>query len=78
MPEWPDIHVLIASFNQALAGRTIGSVIVNQPRCLNLPPEDLARALTGRTIGAIRQRGKWALLALDSRVANAKGGNPLC
>lgn len=66
MPELPDLYVLARSMNQALRGRQIAAVVVNQPRCLNLEPEAFRQALSGRTIRGARQRGKWALLDLDS------------
>ena len=66
MPELPDLIVLARSLHQALRGKTIASLSVNQPRCLNCPPEALAQALIGRTVQAARPRGKWALIDLDS------------
>ncbi len=66
MPELPDIAILARSLDQALRGQQIAAVTANQPKCLNLAPEDLAAALIGRTIRRAWQRGKWALLDLDS------------
>jgi formamidopyrimidine-DNA glycosylase len=66
MPELPDLVILARSMDQALRGQTITGVTVNQPRCLNVEPQELEAALAGRTIGGARQRGKWALLDLDS------------
>ncbi|MDI7275195.1 MAG: bifunctional DNA-formamidopyrimidine glycosylase/DNA-(apurinic or apyrimidinic site) lyase [Anaerolineae bacterium] len=66
MPELPDLYVLARSMDQALRGRRIESVDVHQPRCLNLAPAALSQAVLGATMTSARQRGKWALLELDS------------
>jgi formamidopyrimidine-DNA glycosylase len=66
MPELPDIYLLARSMDEALRGRRIAAVDVHQPRCLNLPPEDLARAVRGAAFVRTWQRGKWALARLDS------------
>jgi formamidopyrimidine-DNA glycosylase len=66
MPELPDIHVLARSLDEALAGETIAAAVVNQPRCLNLTPEAFCCAVGDRRVDGARQRGKWALLGLDS------------
>ncbi len=65
MPEYPDIYILARSMNEALAGLTIADAQVNQPKCLNLPPDEFCRAIVGRTFREVSQRGKWALAALD-------------
>lgn len=65
MPEYPDIHILAHSMDDALHGFTIAEVVVNQPKCVNLPPDEFRKALVGRTFGHAAQRGKWALVALD-------------
>ncbi len=66
MPELPDIVILARTMDQALHGRTITGVTVNQPRCLDRPPDEFVAALCGRTISGARQRGKWVLLDLDN------------
>jgi len=65
MPELPDLVILARSMDQALQARTIAATVVNQPKSLNLPPEEFTRAVTGRTFRQVRQRGKWALADLD-------------
>ena len=65
MPELPDLEVLARSMESALRGRVIAAVEANQPKCLNLPPAEMAERLRGQRIGGVGRRGKWALLALD-------------
>lgn len=65
MPELPDIVVLAHSMDQALPGRSIAAVTVNQPKCLNVPEEEFCRAVLGRVFRRAAQRGKWVLADLD-------------
>ena len=65
MPEYPDIYVLARSMNEALRGLVITDATVNQPKCVNLPPDEFLRAVVGRVFQQISQRGKWVLAHLD-------------
>jgi formamidopyrimidine-DNA glycosylase len=65
MPEYPDIYVLSRSMDEALRGLSITDLAVNQPKCLNLPPDQFRHALVGRAFGQVNQRGKWILAALE-------------
>jgi len=65
VPEYPDIYVLVRSMNEALPGLTIIEAEVNQPKCVNLPPDQFRVAILGRVFGAVGQKGKWALASLD-------------
>ncbi|MGH2500633.1 MAG: Fpg/Nei family DNA glycosylase, partial [Candidatus Limnocylindria bacterium] len=68
MPEWPDLQVLRARLATALAGRRIVSVTVGDPVVVRAtrPPEEL---LVGRTLRAVRQRGKYLLFECDAETA---------
>jgi formamidopyrimidine-DNA glycosylase len=65
MPELPDIYVLAESMNKGLRGRTIGKVVVNQPKCLNVSPRRFKSNLSGRTIQSSVQHGKWVISGLN-------------
>jgi formamidopyrimidine-DNA glycosylase len=65
MPELPDTVVLANSMNEAFRGKTIAEVTVNQPKCLNVPPEVFAACVEGRRLERFWQRGKWVLADLD-------------
>lgn len=65
MPELPDIVVLARSMDEALQGKTIAAVTINQPKCLNLAPDLFEQRVSGRRLEGFRQRGKWVLAALD-------------
>lgn len=66
MPELPDIVVLARSMDQALRGKRIAEVTVNQPKCINLDPMEYSRALVGSRVERARQKGKLAILDLDN------------
>ena len=65
MPELPDILVLARSMDEALRGKTIAAVTVNQPKCLNVPPAAFRAQVVGRRLERFWQRGKWVLGELD-------------
>ncbi len=59
MPELPEIASRATQMKAELAGKTIRSVEVLQPKCINLPPDDFAATLGGATILDVTFRGKW-------------------
>ncbi|HEY5897002.1 MAG TPA: bifunctional DNA-formamidopyrimidine glycosylase/DNA-(apurinic or apyrimidinic site) lyase [Burkholderiales bacterium] len=61
MPELPEVEVTRRGLAPHLAGRKISGVEVRQPR-LRWPVPKAVRALTGRTVRAIRRRGKYLLV----------------
>ncbi|MBN1285043.1 MAG: Fpg/Nei family DNA glycosylase, partial [Anaerolineae bacterium] len=66
MPELPDIVVLARSMDEALRGKIVAGVEVNQPKCLNIAPEAFAEQVAGCRLEGFRQRGKWVLGELDN------------
>jgi formamidopyrimidine-DNA glycosylase len=65
MPELPEITVLAGQMNAELTGKVIAGVEVLQPKCLNVPPETFAEALTGARLLAVSNRGKWIFVETD-------------
>ncbi len=61
MPELPEIAHRTRQMQTELVGKTIAGVDALQPKCLNLPPEDFAAALSGATIQSVTHRGKWIM-----------------
>jgi formamidopyrimidine-DNA glycosylase len=59
MPELPEIVVFARDMQKELVGRTISSIEVFQPKCLNIPVADFQGALTGVQILGVAQHGKW-------------------
>ena len=66
MPELPDLTVVAEAFHAALAGRPIVSATAHAPLAVRGTPAELD-ALVGRSVGDVRQRGKFLLFGLDSR-----------
>jgi formamidopyrimidine-DNA glycosylase len=50
-----------------IAGKKISEVEVSNPKCLNMPLEQFRKAVVGKTIESIRNRGKWLFIKLDSK-----------
>jgi formamidopyrimidine-DNA glycosylase len=61
MPELPEVEVTRRGLAPHLAGRVISAVAVREPR-LRWPVSSDVLALAGRTIKAIRRRGKYLLV----------------
>lgn len=65
MPELPEIVTLARDMNKELAGRTISSIEVLQPKCLNLPEGSFVGAVQGARIQKVTSHGKWIRAELD-------------
>lgn len=63
MPELPEVEVTRLSFAPAIAGAKIQSVAMGKP--LRWPLGCNASQLEGKTVWAVRRRGKYLLLDLD-------------
>jgi formamidopyrimidine-DNA glycosylase len=61
MPELPEVEVTRRGIAPQLAGRVISGVAVREPR-LRWPVPKEVHALAGRTVAAVRRRGKYLLL----------------
>lgn len=61
MPELPEIEVARRDLAPQLTGRAISGVVVREPRLRWRIPKAVER-LAGRTIGAVRRRGKYLVL----------------
>ena len=61
MPELPEVEVTRRGLAPQLAGRVISGVSVREPR-LRWPMSRDVLALAGRTVGAVRRRGKYLLV----------------
>ena len=61
MPELPEVEVTRRGLAPQLAGRTISGVEVREPR-LRWPVPQEVRRLAGRTVRAVRRRGKYLLI----------------
>jgi formamidopyrimidine-DNA glycosylase len=61
MPELPEVEVTRRGLEAELAGRVISGVAVREPRLRWPVPKDVQR-LAGRTVLAIRRRGKYLLV----------------
>jgi formamidopyrimidine-DNA glycosylase len=66
MPELPEVETVVRQLEPELEGRRIDRLEVLDARWSRpVPPEDLGKAVSGRTIEGLGRRGKYMLLALD-------------
>ena len=66
MPELPEVETVVRYLCPQLEGRTIAGFRAPWPKVTApAPPEEFARQVAGRTIRAVRRRGKYILLELD-------------
>src|SRR3954466_9518925 len=61
MPELPEVEVTRRGLMPHVMGRVISAVAVRQPR-LRWPVPRAVRSLAGRTVRAVRRRGKYLLV----------------
>ncbi|MQA05162.1 MAG: bifunctional DNA-formamidopyrimidine glycosylase/DNA-(apurinic or apyrimidinic site) lyase [Streptosporangiales bacterium] len=69
MPELPEVEVVRAGLEKWISGRVLGRVEVLHPRAVRrheAGPGDLVARLSGRTVTAVRRRGKYLWLPLDA------------
>lgn len=66
MPELPEVEVTRLSFADRIAGARVQAVRVGKP--LRWPLRCEPAALVGRTVTAVRRRGKYLLIDLDAGV----------
>ncbi len=62
MPELPEIVCRAREMSEALVGRSIRSIEVLQPKCLNVPVEAFQAGLTGAKVLDVTHHGKWLLV----------------
>jgi formamidopyrimidine-DNA glycosylase len=59
MPEYPEIAARAAEMNELLTGKTISTIEVLQPKCLNVEEGRFVESLTGASLCTTVPRGKW-------------------
>jgi len=62
MPETPEITSRAVEMNHALSGKTLLTVEILQPKCLNLPADQFCSEVSGARIESVTHRGKWILI----------------
>ncbi len=65
--ELPELTVLSAQMEKEIAGKRIREVEVVNPKCLNMPLEKFKKAIVGKTIESVENRGKWLFIRLNSK-----------
>jgi formamidopyrimidine-DNA glycosylase len=66
MPELPEVETIRRQLEPELRGRVIEALEVLDPRWTRpVDPREVERQVSGKTIGALRRRGKYLFLDLD-------------
>jgi len=81
MPELPEIFIIARQMNHALAGKTVRSLRIVQPKCLNRPEEEYHHMMPGRTVLSVTPLGKWIALGMDHEMRlmiNLGMGGEIC
>jgi formamidopyrimidine-DNA glycosylase len=65
MPEIPEIASRAHEMNGALTGKIIVAIEVKQPKCLNVPLENLQANLRNARISSVGHHGKWLMVETD-------------
>ncbi|MEA4882235.1 MAG: DNA-formamidopyrimidine glycosylase family protein [Clostridia bacterium] len=65
LPELPELTVMARQMREEIAGKVILSAACLQPKCLNVDPEALNMALTGKRVGEATNKGKWIFLPIE-------------
>jgi formamidopyrimidine-DNA glycosylase len=69
MPELPEVETIRRQLAPALEGRVLERLEVLDPRWSEpAPPEEVADAVTGRTIVRLARRGKYVIVELEDEV----------
>jgi formamidopyrimidine-DNA glycosylase len=66
MPELPEVETVVRDLRPLLVGRRIAAVRVSRRKLRRPWRKDWAARLVGSAVAAVRRRGKWIVLDLDS------------
>lgn len=59
MPELPEIFNISRQMDEVLYNKTVSDVEINQPKILNISPEEFTTEIKGKTFNSTRCVGKW-------------------
>lgn len=65
MPELPEVETTRRGIEPHVVGRTVSTLDVRQPRLRWPVPAELSALLPGKTVEAVKRRGKYLLLQFD-------------
>ena len=69
MPELPELEMVRRYLADHCLGKTICGAVVNQPACVNVPPEAYERCLVGGALEHVWRRGKLVIIDLSNEVS---------
>ena len=66
--EFPELTILADQMSNEIVGKLICQIEVPNPKCLNMPFKEFREKIIGKNVKAVRSRGKWLFIRLDSHV----------
>lgn len=64
--EIPELTILARQMKKEIVEKRVFEVFVANPKCLNMPFENLQKTIVGKIIKSVESRGKWLFIRLDS------------
>lgn len=71
MPELPEVETIRREIVEALSGKKISEVLINNPRVIRQQPQEFKRGVEGRTITGALRKGKLLIIELSGGVSLA-------
>lgn len=68
MPELPEVETVRRGLEKLLVGKRISNLVFSYPRMVVTGAEELSRVAQGQTFQAVRRRGKYLVLELESHI----------
>jgi len=65
LPELPEITVIAKQMDKETRGKRIADIEAKQPKNLNMPVQQFAKAAKGKTVKGVSNHGKWLFAELD-------------
>ncbi|MGD8566039.1 MAG: DNA-formamidopyrimidine glycosylase family protein [Candidatus Bathyarchaeota archaeon] len=66
--ELPELTILADQMQDEILGKRISQIEVANPKCLNMSFEEFNEKVIGKKIEAIRSKGKWLFIKINSHV----------
>lgn len=66
--ELPEAIILSQQMEKELVGKRISGIEVANPKCLNMPFEEVQETIKGKQVTSVKARGKWLFISLGTHV----------
>jgi len=66
--ELPEALILSQQMEKELVGKRISGIEVVNPKCLNMPFEEVQKIIKGKKVTLVKAKGKWLFISLDTHI----------